>query len=202
MRINSVEELIALYGEVNPNSLRKEAPSLTAAYRRWIDQSPFMAVATNGPGGLDCSPRGDAVGQLVRIADENTILFPDRRGNNRLDTLRNLVVDPRISLLFLIPGVQECMRVNGTATVSTDPDLVRLFDVDGKLPVTVVSVTIGSVYFQCGRAIIRSGLWIQHNVGLSDDVPTAGEMTRSVDATFDAGPYDAALGERQRGSLY
>ncbi len=202
MRINSVEELIALYGEVNPNSLRKEAPSLTAAYRRWIDHSPFMTVATSGPGGLDCSPRGDAIGQLVRIADEHTILFPDRRGNNRLDTLRNLVVDPRISLLFLIPGVNECMRVNGTATVSTDPGLVRLFDVDGKLPVTVVSVTIGSVYFQCGRAIIRSGLWNQDTAGLSDDIPTAGEMTRSVDATFDAATYDAALGQRQRGSLY
>ncbi len=202
MHITSIEELTALYGEINPNSLRKEAPALTPEYQRWIEHSPFMAVATIGPEGLDCSPRGDARGQLVRVIDSQRLVFPDRRGNNRLDTLRNLVCDPRVSLLFLIPGVQECMRINGTATVSADLEHTKQFAVGDKLPVTVVTVTIRSVYFQCGRAIIRSGLWSPEAISAPVDVPTAGEMTKAVDAGFDPAPYDADLAIRQRSTLY
>jgi uncharacterized protein len=133
MQITSVEQLLALYGEVNPNSLAKETNALTPQYQQWIEQSPFMAVATMGPEGLDCSPRGDVVGQLVQVVDQNTVLFVDRRGNNRLDTMRNLVRDPRVSLLFLIPGIKECMRINGTATVSTDDALRAKFSIHLKL---------------------------------------------------------------------
>jgi uncharacterized protein len=202
MQITSVEQLLALYGEVNPNSLAKETNALTPEYRQWIEQSPFMAVATMGPEGLDCSPRGDVVGQLVQVVDQNTVVFVDRRGNNRLDTMRNLVRDPRVSLLFLIPGIKECMRINGTATVSTDDALRAKFEMDGKLPVTVVSVTIGSVYFQCGRAIMRSGLWDPASHAAAGAVPTAGAMTKSVSSSFDAETYDAALPDRQQATLY
>jgi uncharacterized protein len=202
MQITSVEELTALYGEVNPNSLAKETSALTPEYRQWIERSPFMAVATIGPEGLDCSPRGDGVGQLVQIVDDQTVLFADRRGNNRLDTMRNLVRDSRVSLLFLIPGIKECMRINGHATVTTDDALRNRFSMDGKLPVTVVSVMIASVYFQCGRAIMRSGLWDLASHATSSEVPTAGAMTKSISDGFDATAYDAALPQRQQSTLY
>jgi uncharacterized protein len=202
MQITSLDALTALYGEVNPNSLRKELPHLSPEYRSWIERSPFMGVATIGPEGLDCSPRGDAVGQLVRIADDRTVLFADRRGNNRLDTMKNLVRDPRISLLFLIPGINECLRINGTAVVTTDDALRQQFAMDGKLPITVVVVTIGTVYFQCGRAVIRSGLWDQSLQLTRDDVPTAGAMTKSASPEFDAATYDQQLPERQQATLY
>ncbi|MBX9926592.1 MAG: pyridoxamine 5'-phosphate oxidase family protein, partial [Hyphomicrobiaceae bacterium] len=186
-------------------------PVLTPAYQRWIEASPFMAMATVGggdaatvvaPGGLDCSPRGDRPGHLFTVLDERTIAIPDRRGNNRLDTLRNLIADPRIALLFLVPGVPECVRINGTAAITTDPDLRQRFGVDGHEPTTVILVSIDSVYFQCARAIIRSKLWEPETRADPASLPTAGEMTRSGDTTFDAQAYDAILRERQRATLY
>lgn len=201
-RVSSLEALTALYGEINPNSLRKEVPALTPEYRRWIEAAPFMAIATSGPGGLDCSPRGDTAGQFLKVLDDTTIAIPDRRGNNRLDTLKNLMGDPRVGLLFLIPGIGECVRVNGRAIVTVDPLMRALFAVQGNLPVTVIVVTVESVYFQCARAITRARLWDQASQLHPSAVPTAGEMTRSGDATFDAVSYDAALAERQRKTLY
>jgi uncharacterized protein len=200
--ITSVEALEEVYGPINPNALKKEIGHLTPEYQAWIERAPFMSVATVGPGGLDCSPRGDAVGSLVRITDSKTVLFPDRRGNNRLDTLRNLVVDPRLSLLFLIPGIKECLRINGTAVVTADAELCASFEMDGKLPASVVVITIGSVYFQCGRAIIRSGLWNPATQAAIDEVPTAGAMTKSAFPEFDAETYDAELPGRQASTLY
>jgi uncharacterized protein len=200
--INTLPELLALYGEVNPNSLRKEAPQLTPAYRKWIEAAPFFAIATSGPGGLDCSPRGDAPGQLFHVLDDKTIAIPDRRGNNRLDTLKNLVADPRVALLFLLPGFNECVRINGRATLTTDPEMRARFDMDGKLPVTVIVVTIDTVYFQCARALMRSRLWDPSSYAQRSDIPTAGEMTKSAMPEFDAESYDAALLKRQLGSLY
>jgi uncharacterized protein len=202
VQLTSIEALESVYGPINPNALKKEIGFLTPEYRKWVERSPFMAVATIGVGGLDCSPRGDAVGQLVRVLDDRTVAFPDRRGNNRLDTLRNLVLDPRVSLLFVIPGVKECLRINGTAAVLTDDGLRAQFEIEGKLPASVVSLTIGSVYFQCGRAIIRSGLWDSSTHALPGDVPSAGEMTKSAYPEFDAASYDAELPTRQASSLY
>ena len=210
-RIDTLDALLELYGDINPNSLRKEVPALTPAYRRWIAASPFLAMATIGggdaaglvaPGGLDCSPRGDRPGQLFAVLDDRTIAIPDRRGNNRLDTLRNLIADPRIALLFLVPGVPECVRINGTAVITTDPDLRRQFAIDGREPTTVILVKIASVYFQCARAIIRSKLWEPETRAASASLPTAGDMTRSGDATFDEKAYDAILRERQLATLY
>jgi hypothetical protein len=199
--ITTLDQLLARYGEVNINSLRKEVPRLTAEYQRLLLASPFMAVATSGPGGLDCSPRGDPAG-FVQVLDDMTIAFADRRGNNRLDTLRNLVADPRIALLFLIPGVNETLRVNGRAVLSISPDHIARFTHQGKAPACVVVVSIEAVYFQCARALIRSDLWNPDAKVDRATLPTAGQMTRSADPTFDHEPYDAALPARQRATLY
>ena len=194
--------LEALYGQVNPNALAKEAGALTDEYRSWIEKAPFMAVASLGEGGLDCSPRGDTAGQLFRVLDNQTIAIPDRRGNNRLDTLRNLVNDPRISLLFLLPGVNACVRIIGEAQVVTDTGLRTSFAVNGQEPVTVIVVRIKSVYFQCARALLRSALWSPEKFVARSSVPTAGEMTKGTLREFDAKAYDAALPKRQQDTLY
>lgn len=200
--VASVDQLAALYGTVNENSLRKEARRLTPEYRRWLERAPFMAMATSGAGGLDCSPRGDRVGDLIRIVDDGTLIIPDRRGNNRLDSLRNIVADPRIGLLFLIPGIIETLRVNGRARISVEPRLLASLAVDAKPPVTAIIVDIEAVYFQCARALIRSGLWDAASRADPVEVPTAGQMTRSANPAFDAETYDAALRPRQLDSLY
>jgi uncharacterized protein len=199
--ITSIAELEALYGEINPNALAKEVPHLTPAYQRWLVASPLCSVATIGPGGLDCSPRGDPAG-FMRVIDDKTVAFADRRGNNRLDTLRNLVLDPRIALLFFVPGINETLRINGTATVSTEPALVQSFAHEGKLPKTVVVVSIQSVYFQCARALARSHAWDAARFLARGEVPTAGEMSKSATPSFDAETYDAELPVRQAATLY
>jgi uncharacterized protein len=199
--ITSIAELEALYGEINPVSLRKEVSRLTSAYQQLIEASPFCTVATSGSSGLDCSPRGDGPG-FVHVLDDRTVALPDRRGNNRLDTLRNIVADPRIALLFMIPGVNETLRINGRATLSIAPELTHQFAVDGKLPKAVIVVTIDSVYFQCARALIRSNLWDPATRVDRSTLPTAGQMTKAADASFDAEAYDAALAERQKATLY
>ncbi|MEM8597190.1 MAG: MSMEG_1061 family FMN-dependent PPOX-type flavoprotein [Pseudomonadota bacterium] len=197
--VADIPALEALYGAVHPRSHIKETPGLTPAYRAWIEAAPFFAIATSGPGGLDCSPRGDLPGQVFAVEDPETLLIPDRRGNNRLDTLRNIVADPRLALLFLVPGVPECVRINGRGTVTTDPALLERFAVQGNLPATVLRVAIDSVYFQCARAIIRAKLW---EPATAPAVPTAGAMTKDAAADFDAATYDAELRERQGRTLY
>jgi uncharacterized protein len=199
--ITTVAELEALYGATNPMSLRKEVPHLTPAYRRWVAASPFCAVATSGPGGLDCSPRGDPAG-FLRIIDDKTIAFPDRRGNNRLDTLRNLVLDPRIALLFFVPGISETLRINGRAIVTAEPALRASFAHQGKEPATVVVITIEAVYYQCARALARSELWNPDRRVGKNSAPTAGEMAKSADPSFDAETYDRDLPGRQAATMY
>lgn len=200
--ISTLEELTALYKPVSPNSLSKETVALTPAYRRWIELAPFFAIATNGPDGLDCSPRGDAVGQVFRVLDERTIAIPDRRGNNRLDTLKNILIDARVALLFLTPGINETVRINGQATITTDPGLIASFAVGGKEPATVIVVSIEAVYFQCARALLRARLWDPSIQVDRKQAPTAGEMTRSGTPGFDAASYDAKLPSRQSKTLY
>src|SRR5438445_485300 len=156
--VTTLAELEAMYAKPLETPLLKELDHIGPHYRALIESSPFVALATAGPEGLDCSPRGDAAG-FVRVVDEKTLLIPDRRGNNRIDSLRNLVRDPRLALLFLIPGVGETMRVIGRAAISTDPDLAASFAVNGKVPTCVLVVTVERVYYQCTKAIIRSKLW-------------------------------------------
>lgn len=200
--ITSLEALEALYGKVNPNSLAKETSGLTPEYRRWIEAAPFFALASAGPGGLDCSPRGDAESELFRILDDRTLAFPDRRGNNRLDTLKNILADPRVALLFLIPGIDETLRINGRATITTDPELIEAFAVGGSRPATVIVVEIDAVYFQCARALARARLWDPEARIDRAAVPTAGQMTRGAAPEFDAEGYDTALPARQKVTLY
>src|SRR3954447_20591274 len=157
-RITSIEQLEALYGLPSGPAVFKEIDHVNAQYRAFIEAAPFFALATSGPEGVDCSPRGDEPG-FVRIADEKTLLIPDRRGNNRIDSLRNIVRDPRVSLLFLVPGVSETIRVIGRAAISTDPALLESFIFAGKVPRAIIVVSVESVYFQCAKALIRSKLW-------------------------------------------
>src|ERR1700722_6590980 len=157
--ITTTEQLESLYSDAPYGpALVKEADRVTPQYRKLIEAAPFFALATSGADGLDCSPRGDPAG-FVRVVDEHTLVIPDRRGNNRIDSLRNLVHDPRVALLFLIPGVGETMRVIGRAKLSTDPKLNESFIVNGKAPKCVLIVTVEKAYFQCTKAIIRSKLW-------------------------------------------
>jgi len=203
--ITGVAQLEALYGAPAKGSIIKETDRLTPAYRAMIAASPFVVVATSGAGGLDCSPRGDAAG-WVRIVDDRTLMLPDRRGNNRVDTLRNIVEDGRIGLLFLIPGKGETLRVNGTARVSVEPDLLASFAVDGKPPRSVIVVAVGAVYFQCARAIMRSALWEPRAAFDAAALPTAGRMTVEAGAEkaadFDEAAYTRELPARQKATLY
>ena len=152
---DTIEELEALYEKPAGASLAKEIDHISAGYRALIEAAPFVVIATCGPEGLDCSPKGDAPG-FVRILDDRTLAIPDRRGNNRLDGFRNIVRDPRVALLFLIPGVGETLRVNGRAVISTDPKLIESFAVNGKTPRTVLVVSIESIFFHCSKAVVRS----------------------------------------------
>jgi uncharacterized protein len=199
--ITSIAELEAMYGESPPASLRKETPQLTSAYRQIVEAAPFCTVATSGPGGLDCSPRGDEPG-FVHVLDDKTLAIPDRRGNNRLDTLRNIIADPRIALLFMIPGVNETLRINGRATLTTAPELINRFVVNNVAPKLVIVIALDTVYFQCARALVRSRLWDPAARVDRSSVPTAGQMLKSADRAFDGATYDIGLAERQKATLY
>ncbi|HBU39273.1 MAG TPA: hypothetical protein DEB59_02310 [Acidimicrobiaceae bacterium] len=200
--ITDITQLDALYGDASPRSLTKEIDALNSQYQSFIEASPFMAVATVGMEGLDCSPRGEQ-GSVVRVVDANTIQFADRRGNNRLDTLRNIVEDDRIALLFLVPGIGETMRVNGRATISIAPELIEAFTVDGKSPKTVVEVKVERVYFQCSKALVRSGIWDSDIARSFGDVPSAGEMlAATTNDSFDALEYDRMLEKRYSDELW
>ena len=200
--VRTVEELAALYDAPMESSLAKEIDHLTDLHRAYVEASPFVLVATTGPEGLDCSPRGDAPG-FVRVADERTLLLPDRRGNNRLDTLRNIVVDGRVGLLFLVPGVGVTLRVNGTAELSTDPGLRESFAVRGALPTTVTVVRTTAVYTQCPKALVRSHLWDPERYRDAADLPSVGAIMQAITAGgVDGAAYDRAYPERLARTLY
>ncbi|MGV3551918.1 pyridoxamine 5'-phosphate oxidase family protein [Rhizobium sp.] len=188
-RIETVEQLNALYGVPVEASIIKVTPFLTREYRRMIAASPFVALATVGPEGLDCSPRGDA-GQIVYIEDERTIMMPDWRGNNRVDSLSNIVRDPRVALMFLIPGSNTTMRVNGRAIVAIEPALLERFDMDGKHPRSVMVIDVDEVYCQCARALIRSDIWNPQKFADLKALPTVGDMMKEIKDGFDGAAYD------------
>ncbi|MGY8956717.1 MAG: pyridoxamine 5'-phosphate oxidase family protein, partial [Alphaproteobacteria bacterium] len=173
--ITTTSELEALYGAPVETSLVKEANRITSHYRTMIEASPFVALATSGPEGLDCSPRGDMAG-FVRIHDETTVMIPDRRGNNRVDSLRNIVRDPKVALLFLLPGSGNTLRINGRAHLSIDPDLLASFAIDAHAPRSVIVIEVETIYFQCARAIIRAELWNPERHIAAGDLPTPGEI--------------------------
>jgi hypothetical protein len=200
--IETIEALEAIYGPANPRSLQKEIPQLNADYRAFVEAAPMIILATSGPEGLDCSPKGDAPG-FVRILDDKTLAIPDRPGNNRIDNLRNIIGDPRISLLFIIPGVGETLRVNGRAVISDDAALVDGFSVGGKTPKTVILVTIESVYFHCAKAFVRSALWDSSRHVERSKLPSAGQILQGLSAgEIDAVTYDRDMPARTKATLY
>ena len=203
--ITTTEDLEAIYGkpsELADASIVKEIAYINAHYRAFIEASPFVSLATSGPEGLDCSPRGDAAG-FVRVHDERTLMLPDRRGNNRVDSLRNIVRDPRVGLLFLIPGSGNTLRVNGTAKLSIDPGLLASFKMDGKAPRSVAIVKVETVYFQCARAIIRSDLWNPDKHVDPESLPTPGQILASLSENQVRGEvYDREWPERARKSMW
>lgn len=201
-RIETVEQLEALYGAPMQLALDKEVDTIIPAYRAFIEKAPFVVVATGGPEGLDCSPRGDGPG-FVRVADEKTVLIPDRRGNNRLDTLKNIVRDGRIALLFLIPGVGETMRINGTAALSAEPELCASFAVNGKAPATVIVVSVESIYVQCSKALVRSKLWDAEAQVARADLPSMGDMIKALaDDSFDSEAFEENYPQILKETLY
>jgi hypothetical protein len=200
--ITTVEQLEALYGAPSEASLVKEVAVLTPEYRALVEASPFVALATSGPEGLDCSPRGDLAG-FVRVYDEKTLMMPDRRGNNRVDSLKNIVQDPRVALLFLIPGSGTTFRVNGKAHLSTEPALLDSFAVDEKAPRSVIVVTVETAYFQCARAIVRSDLWNPEKHVDPKALPTAGQILATLsDNRVGGAGYDLEWPERAKKSLW
>lgn len=199
--IGSEGELDALYGAPSPASITKEVSTLNAQYRALIEASTFAVIGSVGADGLDVSPRGDAPG-FVSVLDDQTLAIPDRRGNNRLDTLRNVLLDPRMALLFLIPGYNETLRVNGRGHIFIAPRLLERFAVAERPPATVLLVSIEAVYFQCAKAAVRSGLWNPERQVDRRTLPSAGDMLRATTEGFDGAAYDAALPARQKQTLY
>ena len=200
-QITSLEQLDALYGKPMEAAIAKEIDYISKHYKAFIDKAPFVVLATVGPEGLDCSPRGDPAG-FVQVVDKHTLLIPDRRGNNRVDCLRNLVRDPRIALLFMIPGIGNTLRINGRATISTAPDLLAGFAMHGKLPKCVLEVKAERVYFQCPKALVRSRLWSADAQIDRAEVPSAGEILQEISAGFDGKAYDAAYPQRLKDTMY
>lgn len=187
--INTIDALEALYGTPGEASLVKVAGHMTPLYRKWIMASRFCILSTVGPEGTDASPRGDD-GPVVQELDPQTLALPDWRGNQRLDSLRNIVRDPRVSLMFMVPGSRNVVRVNGTAKLSAAPDLIARFEQKGQRPTTVILVTIEEIYSQCARAILRAGLWSGSDQ--SGDLPSVGDMLAEMtQGRIDGAAYDA-----------
>ncbi|MHA6690672.1 pyridoxamine 5'-phosphate oxidase family protein [Devosia sp. A449] len=201
--VTSLEQLDALYIPAPvAASTAKIAHRMTPQYRRLIEASPFAALATVGPEGIDCSPRGDQPG-FVRIHDDQTLMLPDRRGNNRIDSLRNIVRDPRCAFLFLLPGSGTTFRANGKARISIDPELLASFAVDGKPPRSVIVMTIDELYFQCARAIIRSELWNPARHIDPQSLPSPGEILAAMtDNAVGGAAYDTAWPERAKQTMW
>lgn len=200
--LTTLEQLEAIYGLPHDRAVRKEIPFLNLDYQAMVRASPLVIISSVGPDGMDGSPRGDAPG-FVRIIDERTLAIPDRPGNNRIDTLRNIILDSRISLLFIIPGIGETLRVNGRARISAEPELLESFAVNGKPARTVILVEVEAAYFHCSKAIVRSDLWNPDKYLDRSALPTAGAFHKRLnDGQFDAEAYDREAPVRLRDSLY
>jgi PPOX class probable FMN-dependent enzyme len=200
--LRSVAELEELYGTPKPPSMRKVADHITPEYRAWINSSPFCALATVGPEGVDASPRGD-LGSVVYEIDEHTLAMPDRRGNDRMDSLRNIVRDGRVALMFMTPPSDMVTRVNGKAEISVDPELLTQFAVDGKEPRSVVLIHITEIYFQCARAVMRAGLWKTETWQDISALPTAGKILSAMtQGEVGGATYDAEWPDRAKKSLW
>ena len=200
--LRTVEDLESVYGHPKGAAVFKEITFLNAHYRTFVEAAPFVVLASAGEGGLDCSPKGDVAG-FVRVLDERTLAIPDRPGNNRIDNLRNIIIDPRVSLLFIVPGIGETLRVNGRAEISTDPELLASFAVDGRPPRTVILVSVDVAYVHCSKAVMRSRLWDPSRHRERSELPSLGAMVALLsDNAIDGAAYDRELPERLKATLY
>jgi hypothetical protein len=200
--ILELSQLERLFDPPREASILKEIDHVDANYAAWIAAAPFFVLATAGPGGLDCSPRGDAPG-FVQLLDPKTLLIPDRRGNNRIDSFRNLIADPRVALLFLIPGLGETLRVNGRGRINGDPEVLAQCAVDRKAPKLVLVVSVEAVYFQCSRALVRSRLWDPAIRVAPRTLPTVGKVLADItNDRIDGVAYDRDLPDRVKRTLY
>jgi PPOX class probable FMN-dependent enzyme len=200
--VTTMEQLEALYGQSMPTSIVKEIDHISEGYRKLIEAAPFAVIGTCGPEGLDCSPKGDPRG-FVRILDDKTLAIPDRPGNNRIDGFRNIVRDPRIALLFLIPGVGETLRVNGRAAISVDPELMQSCAMNGKLPRCILIVHIESIYFHYSKAIVRSRLWDEATKIDRKALPSTGSIIAELsEGKLGGEAYDREAPEKIKAQLY
>ncbi len=202
-RIKTREQLQTLYGTPRPAALEKVSDHVTAEYRKFIEAAPFAALATVAPDGIDCSPRGDKPG-FVRVSDDGrTLMLPDRQGNNRVDSLANIIGDPRVSLMFMVPGNGNIIRVNGKAHLSIDAALLESFSVNDKAPRSVTVIAVNEIYFQCARAIVRSDLWNSDTYVDAKSLPTPGKILTSLSAgRIDGDTYDREWPERAKKTLW
>ena len=202
--ISSLEDLRKIYPEPASDSgqMIKELGALCKPYQNFIEHSPFVIIATSGDEGLDCTPRGDPAG-FVRVLDDKHLAVPDRRGNNRVDTLRNLVEDSRIALLFMVPGNKNTLRVNGQARITTNSEFCSSFEMQGKAPQSVLIVKIEQVYIQCAKAIMRAKLWQGFDEAMIKSMPSVGHMLEHITkGDFDGKTYDANYPERVKQTIY
>lgn len=198
--VTDIKELEALYGTPGVASKEKVADHLTPLYHKWIMASRFCVVSTVGPDGTDGSPRGDD-GPVVRAVNAKTLLMPDWRGNNRMDTLRNIVSDGRISLMFLVPGSNTVVRVNGSAKVTTDMTLCESFEIKGRNPRSVIVITVGEIYTQCARALMRAEFWTSGDE--STGLPSAGDiLAEQTDGREGGVSYDDAWAARAAKTMW
>lgn len=196
-----VEDLEALYGAPSPRALVKELDHISPHYQQLIEASPFVVLASVGPEGVDVSPRGDPAG-FVEVVSPRRVMLPDRRGNNRADTLRNVLRDPRVSLLFMIPGIGQTLRLIGEAQVVVDETLCQRFMMEGKPARSVLVVSVQSVYFQCQKALARSQLWDPQRHVDPASLPSAGTILQNLDKEFDGAGYDAQYTDYMRETIY
>ena len=200
--LTTPEQLDAHYARPYGPAVVKEIDHIDENYRKLIEAAPFVVIATGGPNGLDCSPKGDPAG-FVRVLDEKTLAIPDRPGNNRIDGFRNIVSDPRVALLFLIPGVGETMRVNGRGTISIDPDLLQSFAVNGKLPRSILLVQVETAFFHCSKAVVRAKLWDPSTQVDRKSLPSTGTIIANLSrGEFGGEAYDREAPERIKAQLY
>ena len=200
--VTKVESLTSLYAPPAERIVKSELDYVNAAGRAFIGASPFLVLATGSQHGLDCSPKGDRPGFVEVSDDGRTLLIPDRRGNNKIESLKNLVEDARIGLIFFVPGANETYRVNGRARISADMDLRRRFTVNGKEPTTVMVVEVKQAFQHCPKALVRSDLWQAGSRGRPQGVPTLGDFAAACFPETDGAAYDAAYAQRIPNELY
>ena len=199
--VESKAALRAIYRNPNPRSVAKEITHLDPHCRRFVELSPFVVLGSSGANGEDVSPRGGPPG-FVKILDGKTLVIPDFPGNNRLDSLENILETGRVALLFLVPGVDETLRVNGRATIDADPELLAMGAMDGRLPLTIIRVAVEQAYLHCGKAFMRSGLWDPSVQVERSSLPSIGEMIRDQMKSDKPAETQAEMLERYRETLY